>query len=71
MLNGAPAAGAVDAPMINIGSYGTAWAQRDRFDHPRKMFDLTGELIRRRHSSADTLLIIGGSFRRLLGAVWA
>ena len=43
----------------------------DGFDHPRKIYDLTEELIRRRHSDADIALILGGNFRRLLGAAWA
>lgn len=42
----------------------------DGFDHPRKIYDLTEELIRRRHSDADIALILGGNFRRLLGAIW-
>ena len=42
----------------------------DGFDHPRKIFDLTEELIRRRHSDADIALILGGNFRRLLGVAW-
>jgi len=55
--------------------YAASYAFRDRidtdgFDHPRKIFDLTEELIRRRHSDADIALILGGNFRRLLGAVW-
>jgi membrane dipeptidase len=43
----------------------------DGFDHPRKIYDLTEELIRRRHSDADIALVLGGNFRRLLGAAWA
>jgi membrane dipeptidase len=43
----------------------------DGFDHPRKMFDLTEELIRRGHGDADIALVLGGNFRRLLGAAWA
>ncbi len=56
-------------------SYDRSYAFRDRidtdaFDHPRRIYDLVEELIRRRHSDADIALILGGNFRRLLGAVW-
>jgi membrane dipeptidase len=56
-------------------SYDRSYAFRERidtdgFDHPRRIYDLTEELIRRRHSDADIALILGGNFRRLLGAVW-
>ena len=55
--------------------YAASYAFRDRidtdgFDHPRKMFDLTEELIRRGHSDSDIALVLGGNFRRLVGAVW-
>jgi membrane dipeptidase len=57
-------------------SYKASYAFRDKididgFDHPRKVFDLTEELIRRRYSDASIRLILGGNFRRLLGATWA
>lgn len=57
-------------------SYKASYAFRDKididgFDHPRKVFDLTEELIRRSYSDADIKLILGGNFRRLLGATWA
>jgi membrane dipeptidase len=42
----------------------------DGFDHPRKMFDLTEALIRRRYSDAHIRAILGGNFRRLLAQVW-
>ncbi len=42
----------------------------DGFDHPRKFYDLTEELIRRNHSDADIELILGGNFARLLRATW-
>ena len=43
----------------------------DGFDHPRKMFDLTEELIKRGYSDENITLILGGNFRRLLSATWA
>ena len=42
----------------------------DGFDHPRKVFDLTEELIRRRYSNDNIKGVLGGNFRRLLGATW-
>lgn len=42
----------------------------DGFDHPRKMFDLTEELIRRGYSNSDIKAVLGGNFRRLLGQTW-
>ena len=56
-------------------SYTASYAFREKidtdgFDHPRRIFDLVEELIRRRHSDADIALVLGGNFRRLLGAVW-
>ena len=40
------------------------------FDHPRKIFDLTEALIRRGYSDDNIGAILGGNFRRLLGATW-
>lgn len=42
----------------------------DGFDHPRKIFDLAEELIRRGYSDANIELVLGGNFRRLLGGIW-
>jgi membrane dipeptidase len=39
-------------------------------DHPRRMFDLTEGLIRRRYSDRDIELILGGNFTRALSAIW-
>ncbi|MHB9880546.1 dipeptidase [Pacificimonas sp. ICDLI1SI03] len=56
-------------------SYKGSYAFRDKididgFNHPRKMFDLTEELIRRNYSDANISAILGGNFRRLLGQTW-
>ncbi|WP_232328567.1 MULTISPECIES: dipeptidase [Sphingomonas] len=56
-------------------AYKSSYAFRDRidiegFDHPRKMYDLTEELIRRGWSDANIALVLGGNFRRLLAATW-
>jgi membrane dipeptidase len=42
----------------------------DGYDHPRKIYDLTEELIRRNYSDANIAAVLGGNFRRLLGDVW-
>ena len=42
----------------------------DGFDHPRKMYDLTEELIRRRYSDTNIKAVLGGNFQRLLSATW-
>lgn len=39
-------------------------------DHPRRMFDLTEGLIRRRYSDDEILGILGGNFVRVLGEIW-
>ncbi|MDT8759595.1 dipeptidase [Sphingomonas psychrotolerans] len=56
-------------------AYKASYAFRDKvdtdgFDHPRKIYDLTEELIRRNYSDADIAAVLGGNFRRLLGQVW-
>jgi len=56
-------------------SYKASYAFRDKididgFDHPRKFFDLTEELIRRKYSDANITAVLGGNFRRLLGGTW-
>lgn len=43
----------------------------DGFDHNRKVYDLTEALIRRGYSDGNIVAILGGNFRRLLGATWA
>ncbi len=55
--------------------YKDSYAFRDKidvdgFDHPRKMFDLTEELLRRRYSDANIKAILGGNFYRLLASTW-
>jgi membrane dipeptidase len=57
------------------GSYKGSYAFRDKididgFDHPRKVFDLTEELIRRNYSNENITAVLGGNFRRLLAQVW-
>jgi len=40
-------------------------------DHPRRMFDLTEGLIRRRYSDPEIRGVLGGNFIRVLGRIWA
>ena len=52
-----------------------AYAFRDKidtdgFDDPLKMYNLTEEMVRRNHSDEAIRGVLGGNFRRLLGAVW-
>jgi membrane dipeptidase len=58
-----------------LSMYKSSYAFRDKldtdgFDHPRKVFDLTEALIRRGYSDDNITAILGGNFRRLLGATW-
>ena len=39
-------------------------------DHPKRMFDLTEGLIRRKYSDAEIKGILGGNFIRVLGEIW-
>ena len=39
-------------------------------DHPKRMFDLTEGLIRRKYSDANIEGILGGNFRRVLTQIW-
>lgn len=54
------------------GSYGF----RDKIDieglnHPRRMFDLTEGLIRRKYSDREIEGILGGNFKRVLAQTWS
>ncbi len=53
------------------GSYGF----REKIDieglnHPKRMFDLTEGLIRRKYSDTEIRGILGGNFARVLGKIW-
>src|SRR5581483_1108685 len=57
------------------GSYKASYAFRDKidtdgFNHPKKVYDLTEALIRRKYSDDNIVAILGGNFRRLLAANW-
>jgi membrane dipeptidase len=56
-------------------AYKASYAFRDKldtdgFDHPRKTFDLTESLLKRGYSDENIAAVLGGNFRRLLGATW-
>lgn len=56
-------------------SYKSSYAFREKldtdgFDHPKKVFDLTEALIKRGYSDDNITAVLGGNFRRLLGATW-
>jgi membrane dipeptidase len=56
-------------------SYKASYAFRDKldtdgFDHPKKVFDLADALIRRGYSDDNVTAVLGGNFKRLLGATW-
>lgn len=42
----------------------------DGVAHPKRVFDLTETLVRRRHSDDTIRLVLGGSFTRALGETW-
>jgi membrane dipeptidase len=59
-----------------MAMYKSSYAFRDKldtdgFDHPQKIYDLTEALIRRGYSDDNISAVLGGNFRRLLGATWA
>jgi membrane dipeptidase len=56
-------------------NYKSTYAFREKDDieginHPRRMFDLTDGLIRRGYTDSEIHGILGGNFRRVLGAIW-
>jgi len=57
-------------------AYKDSYAFRERLDiegvdHPKRMFDLTEALIRRKYSDAQIAGILGGNFKRVLGQIWS
>lgn len=56
-------------------SYKGTYAFRDKIDiegvdHPKRMYDLTEGLIRRKYSDSDITGVLGGNFVRVLGEIW-
>ena len=59
---------------LRAGYKGT-YAFRDKIDiegldHPKRMFDLTEGLIRRKYNDSEIELILGGNFKRALAEIW-
>ena len=55
--------------------YKGSYAFREKIDideiaHPKRMFDVTEGLIRRRYADDQLLGILGGNVRRVLGEIW-
>jgi len=54
------------------GSYGfREKIDIEGLDHPKRIFDLTEGLIRRKYSDANIEGILGGNFRRVLSGIWS
>jgi membrane dipeptidase len=54
------------------GSYGfREKIDIEGIDHPKRMFDLTEGLIRRKYSDRDIEGILGGNFKRVLAQIWS
>jgi len=56
--------------------YKGSYAFREKIDveglnHPKRMFDLTEGLIRRKYSDAAIQGILGGNFKRVLSSIWS
>ena len=57
-------------------SYKASYGFRDKIDiegadHPKRMFDLTEGLIRRKYSDEAIRGVLGGNFRRVLSEIWS
>jgi membrane dipeptidase len=54
------------------GSYGfREKIDIEGLDHPKRMFDLTEGLIRRKYSDKDIEGILGSNFERVLTEIWS
>ncbi len=57
-------------------AYKSSYAFREKIDiegldHPKRMFDLTEGLVRRKHSDRAIETILGGNFKRALAQIWS
>jgi len=74
-LNGYDDMPADQYAMLKAG-YNSSYAVRDKIDtdsldHPIKTYDHVEERICRKYSNENITAVLGGNFRRLLGATWA
>jgi membrane dipeptidase len=58
------------------GGYKGSYGFRDKIDiegvdHPKRMYDLTEGLIRRRYQDEEIRGILGGNFQRVLSEIWS
>ncbi|HEV2445120.1 MAG TPA: membrane dipeptidase, partial [Candidatus Sulfopaludibacter sp.] len=56
-------------------NYKSTYAFREKDDieginHPKRMYDLTEGLIRRKYTDSEIRGVLGGNFRRVLGVIW-
>lgn len=59
----------------NFSRYGAYFAENggahvEGLDHPKRIFDLTEAMVKRKHSDENIKLLLGGSFARVLSATW-
>ena len=53
------------------GSYGfREKIDIEGIDHPKRMFDLTEGLLRRKYTDREIELVLGGNFKRVLSQIW-
>jgi membrane dipeptidase len=43
----------------------------EHLDHPKRMYDLTDGLIRRKYTDEEIRLVLGGNWQRVLTEIWA
>ena len=54
------------------GSYGfREKIDIEGIDHPKRMFDLTEGLIRRKYADREIEMVLGGNFKRVLAQIWS
>ena len=61
---------------VKVMSYKDTYSFREKIDiegldHPKRMFDLTEGLIRRKYSNPEIQGVLGGNFIRVLTQIWA
>ena len=64
------------ADQVNFDRYHPYYAEDggvhvDGMNHPKRLFDLTEAMVKRRHSDATIKKVLGGNFIRAVGASWA